>query len=343
MCGFKPLSYALAFFCLIGITLMFFGGFVVFYEFLQVPKEVFAYNRLAANFRYIKSDLIRQDFKYLDEFNHTSGISNKIETADSFNQNHANYLTQYSPLIYQISAVDFLSKTSIQIIPEKLENVYLNININNLKEKLKLFKFETLDDGFNENECRNINGVWKERKCILIKKLTNSCSKINYQYGKIIFDYSYGGKGCYPQFIRPFVFSHEPERFDTTIPIFNQTNEIDVSFKSTTFTLRHKEDPYLYVLNVSQASPINFPLPTPLFGIGTLYLGILFLVFGFIILDASIIAVIILCSIPSQRRLLFVNMTEEHELLLKLQTEAIRNEKKQETSWSTYLFPSTYE
>ena len=112
----------------------------------------------------------------------------------------------------------------------------------------------------------------------------------------------------------------------------------------------------MYVLNVSQASPINFPLPTPLFGIGTLYLGILFLVFGFIILDVSIITIIILCSIPSQRRLLFVNMTEEHELLLskfykkkkkikfllELQTETIRNEKK-ESSWSSYLFPSTYE
>jgi hypothetical protein len=36
-------------------------------------------------------------------------------------------------------------------------------------------------------------------------------------------------------------------------------------------------------------------------------------------------------------------MDEEHELLLKLQTEAGSSENSKSSSWSSYLFPSSYE
>jgi hypothetical protein len=54
-------------------------------------------------------------------------------------------LTQYSSLIFQIYGKDFLSDVVSDIVPENLETVQVDVHVNELEEKLNLFKYETVE------------------------------------------------------------------------------------------------------------------------------------------------------------------------------------------------------
>lgn len=158
--------------------------------------------------------------------------------------------------------------------------------------------------------------------------LTKFCVKVDYDYSrdKWILDYNYGTNGC---------FEDEKYREIGVLYDTNPNYTMTVDFEETEFIIRHAKDPLLYVYNVTNKDTSSFPLGNSLTRLGTIYLGIGSTGIGILIAVLSLGVCITLCLIPKYRKeYIFVNITEEHEFLLR------QAESQQFDRSSFFSFPS---
>jgi hypothetical protein len=145
-----------------------------------------------------------------------------------------------------------------------------------------------------------------------------------------------GGVGCFPNNNYNGVDEY------VQIPVTNPDpdHQINVDFSGVLFSLRHGLVPLLFVYNFTNGNTGNFQVvPGIALSLATLYLGFGSLAIGFILALGSSATCVVLCILPNYRRkYIFVNMTEEHESLLRL---AEAKGHKDGGDWKKYLFPTS--
>lgn len=114
---------------------------------------------------------------------------------------------------------------------------------------------------------------------------------------------------------------------------------MSIDFSDVEFTIYEGHDPYLYVQNVTNGRPTQFPVVPIyfLFGLANMYLGSGSIVLGSLIGIAALVIMLIMCSIDRYRvKYLFGNMTEEHQVLLNFNHE--ENKNSGPLKWEQFMF-----
>jgi hypothetical protein len=197
MMGFKPLSFALAFFFGVGLLLLGFGCALILIGFLDEPQHIRRYNQMSKDWTTKhRTEFTSFSFNYTEEIYNSSVVLRKNLEPDGFNREHRDSLVQYDAVKFQTSGRELYPVPIRKIYPWLLNpfletyDLTISATICNPVCKsheigdyyLQLFTLK-IWEGCDQACCRNI-GMFKNNNCYLLNQIRQVCLKVEFDNSK---------------------------------------------------------------------------------------------------------------------------------------------------------------